>query len=286
MVFQDLGLWPGSQSPRTSAIRSRFRSCRGRSGGGGSPRCSRPCGSTAWRAAAPAGLTRTQKLRTALARALVTQPSFLVLDEPLGSLEPRVGEECWDDLRRIHRGRRDDAGLHRRPARSARAGRPAGGDGSGQDSPVAARRRSFTAGRSTCSSPGCSGPTNLLQGQVESQMTEAKGEVVVRTPLGRLIGQMIPGQTGPGARGDDLGAARDRFTRPEHAGGLEPIPRNDRAHHLPRRAPADPRPRAGRLAGRCLGLAEPVNGAARGQSLTLSVAPEHVVVLSGKFAVG
>ena len=41
------------------------------------------------------------------------------------------------------------------------------------------------------------GPTNLLQGQVENEITEARGEVVVRTPLGRLIGQMIPGQIGP-----------------------------------------------------------------------------------------
>ena len=38
------------------------------------------------------------------------------------------------------------------------------------------------------------GPTNLLQGQVESQAIDARGEVVVRTPVGRLIGQMIPGQ--------------------------------------------------------------------------------------------
>ena len=25
-----------------------------------------------------------------------------MLDEPLGSLEPRAREECWDDLRRVH----------------------------------------------------------------------------------------------------------------------------------------------------------------------------------------
>ena len=50
----------------------------------------------------PDALTPQQRLRTALARALVTQPDFLVLDEPLGSLDPRLREECWDDLRRIH----------------------------------------------------------------------------------------------------------------------------------------------------------------------------------------
>ena len=40
MVFEDLGLWPGlDRSSTTSAIRSRFRSCRGRSAGGESRRC-------------------------------------------------------------------------------------------------------------------------------------------------------------------------------------------------------------------------------------------------------
>ena len=36
------------------------------------------------------------------------------------------------------------------------------------------------------------GPTNLLQGQVESDRIDPRGEVVVRTPLGRLIGQSHP----------------------------------------------------------------------------------------------
>ena len=32
----------------------------------------------------------------------MSQPELLVLDEPLGTLDPRTREDFWDDLRRIH----------------------------------------------------------------------------------------------------------------------------------------------------------------------------------------
>ena len=183
----------------------------------------------------------------------MTQPSFLVLDEPLGSLEPRVREECWDDLRRVHAETGVTILVFTDDPLEALA--------------LADRLAVMDLGKILqCGTPQelysrpldvfvarMLGPTNLLQGQVESQMTEAKGEVVVRTPLGRLIGQMIPGHDRPGRAGHDLGAARDRFTRPEHARGVEPISGDDRANHLPRRAEADPRcadPATGRSSSR------------------------------------
>src|SRR6185437_360386 len=43
------------------------------------------------------------------------------------------------------------------------------------------------------------GPTNLLQGQVESQPGDLRGEVIVRTPLGRLVARSASGAPGPGA---------------------------------------------------------------------------------------
>ena len=43
------------------------------------------------------------------------------------------------------------------------------------------------------------GPTNLLQGQIESHGADLRGEVVIRTPLGRLVGRSSPGPPGQGA---------------------------------------------------------------------------------------
>ena len=130
------------------------------------------------------------------------------------------------------------------------------------------------------------GPTNLLQGQVESQVTEAKGEVVVRTPLGRLIGQMIPGQTGPGAPvtisvrpetvslGPSTPAGWNRFPAT-----IERIIFRGELRQIHARGPGDWPIIVSAFQSQSQYLRE-------GQSLTLSVAPEHVVVLSGKFAVG
>ena len=113
-----------------------------------------------------------------------------------------------------------------------------------------------------------------------------RGEVVVRTPVGRLIGQMIPGQTLHGTPvtvsvrpetlllGPTIPAGWNRFPatieRITFRGGCA---RFRRAARATGRSPCR-RSRASRRHVR------------EGQSLTLSVAPEHVVVLPGKFAVG
>jgi ABC-type Fe3+/spermidine/putrescine transport system ATPase subunit len=286
MVFQDLGLWPGlsvaenvgyplkiqklarpERRRRISEVLSALRidSLAGRR---------------------PAVLTPQQKLRTALARALVTQPRLLVLDEPLGSLEPRMREECWDDLRKVHAETgvtmlvfTDD------PLESlALADQLAVMDlgkilQSGTPQELYSRPIDVFVARLL-------GPTNLLQGQVESQMTEAKGEVVVRTPLGRLIGHMIPGHAGPGAPvtisvrpetvslGPTTPAGWNRFPAT-----IERIIFRGELRQIHLRGPGDWPVVVSALQSQSTSLRE-------GQSLTLSVAPEHVVVLPGKFAVG
>ncbi len=147
----------------------------------------------------PDQLTPQQRLRTALARAQVTEPDLLVLDEPLGQLDPRAREEFWDDLRRIHA--------------EAAVTTLVLSDEPGQALALADRLAVMDLGRiSQVGSPQelynrphdvfvarLLGPTNLLQGQVESLASDPKGEVVVRTPLGRMIGQMIMRQAPQGA---------------------------------------------------------------------------------------
>jgi ABC-type Fe3+/spermidine/putrescine transport system ATPase subunit len=130
------------------------------------------------------------------------------------------------------------------------------------------------------------GATNLLQGQVEAQVTEAKGEVVVRTPLGRLIGQMIPGQSSQGTPvtisvrpetisvGPSTPAGWNRFPAT-----IERIIFRGELRQIHARGPGDWPIIVSALQSQSQSLRE-------GQSLTLSVAPEHVVVLPGKFAVG
>ena len=286
MVFQDLGLWPGLSVIENVGYPLKFQ------------KLARPerrrrvsevlsalrIDSLAGRR--PESLTPQQRLRTALARALVTQPEFLVLDEPLGSLEPRAKEECWDDLRRIHA----EAGvtilvLTDDPLEAlALADQLAVMDlgkilQSGAPQELYSRPLDVFVARML-------GPTNLLQGQVENEITEARGEVVVRTPLGRLIGQMIPGQIGPGAPvtisvrpetvsvGPSTPAGWNRFPAT-----IERIIFRGELRQIHARGPGDWPIIISALQSQTRSLRP-------GQSLTLSVAPEHVVVLSGKFAVG
>jgi ABC-type Fe3+/spermidine/putrescine transport system ATPase subunit len=286
LVFQDLGLWPGLTVmdnvgyplkvlgvPRTDRRRKvaealtslRIDSLAGRR---------------------PEQLSAHQRVRTALARALMSQPEVLVLDEPLGTLDPRAREDFWEDFKRIQAEAEvtilvltDD------PVEAlALADRMAVMD-LGKIIQVGTPQELYNRPVDVFVAR-LLGPTNLLQGQVESQGTDARGEVVVRTPVGRLIGQVIPGQTLHGTPvtvsvrpetlllGPTTPAGWNRFPatieRVTFRGGLRQIQA---------RGPGDWPVAVSAIQSQSQHVRE-------GQSLTLSVAPEHVVVLPGKFAVG
>jgi ABC-type Fe3+/spermidine/putrescine transport system ATPase subunit len=285
MVFEDLGLWPGltvldnvsyplkierlERGERRKRVAEALTALR--------------IDSLAGRR--PAQLSAPQRLRTALARALVTQPELLILDEPLGTFEPRTRENFWDDLRQVHTEAAVTAlVLSDDPVQAlALADRLAVMDlgriiqvGSPQElynHPVDV----FVA--------RLLGPTNLLQGQVESQGVDQKGEVVVRTPLGRLVGQTIPGQPLSGAPvtisvrpetllvGPTIPAGWNRFPAT-----VERITFRGDMRQIQARGPGDWPVAISAIQSQSQGVRE-------GQSLTVSVAPEHVVVLPGKFAV-
>jgi ABC-type Fe3+/spermidine/putrescine transport system ATPase subunit len=286
MVFEDLGLWPGltvaehvgfplkvQRRPRAERRRRvaetlnalRIDSLAGRR---------------------PEQLTPQQRLRTALARALVTGPDLLILDTPLRSFDPRMREECRDELRQVH----GELGLTTLALT----------DDPDEALSLCDVLAVMDLGRIVQSGPAHElynspadvfvarllGPTNLLQGQVDSQAGDLRGEMIVRTPLGRLIARSMPGAPGPGApvtisvRPETLTASStvpsgwNRFPAT-----VERIVFRGEVRQVHARGPGDWPVLVSVLQSQSLGLRE-------GQSLTLSVAPEHVVVLPGKFAIG
>ena len=102
MVFEDPGLWPGLSVVENVGypLRVRKQSRTERRHRVAETLTALRIDSLAGRR--PEQLTPQQRFRTALARALVTQPELLILDAPLRTLSPREREESWDDLRRVH----------------------------------------------------------------------------------------------------------------------------------------------------------------------------------------
>jgi ABC-type Fe3+/spermidine/putrescine transport system ATPase subunit len=234
----------------------------------------------------PEQLSRHQALRSALARAIVTRPELLILDEPLERLDPRGREEAWDEVRRL----RSEVGITTLlltrvvPEALAFADRLAVMDlgrilQTGNPQELYNHPADVFVARLL-------GPTNLLQGQVDTS-GEARRDVVVRTPLGRLVAARSAGpQLAQGTpvtisiRPETLGlgptvpADWNRFPAT-----IERIIFRGDTRQVELRGPNDWPITVSILQCQFQGLRE-------GQSLTLSVSPEFVTILPGKFAVG
>jgi ABC-type Fe3+/spermidine/putrescine transport system ATPase subunit len=230
----------------------------------------------------PRTLAPHQRLRVALARAMVIEPELLILDEPLTRLEPRARPEFRDELRRLHAETETTTLVLTSDPREALA--------------MADRLAVIDLGRvvqvglpdDVYNRPADTfvarflGPTNLIQGQVEG--TDARGDLIVRTPLGRLIGQSASGPIPSGAPvtlairpesislGSTAVPGANRF-----AATLERQTFLGEVRQVDLRGPGDWPVSALALQGQSHGLRE-------GQGVTASVPPELVIILAGKFA--
>src|SRR5262249_30308024 len=141
----------------------------------------------------PEQLTPAQQVRTALARALVTRPELLILDAPLRSLHPRARAESWEDLRRIpSEAEVTTLVLTDNPEEALALADRLAVMALGRIVQVGAPHELYNRPVDVFVAR-LLGPANLLQGQVESQGGGLGVDVIVRTPLGRLIGQSRPG---------------------------------------------------------------------------------------------
>ncbi len=234
----------------------------------------------------PGQLSASQRIKVALARALVTEPGLLVLDEPLAELEPRARSEFASELKSL---------LAESGATTLLLT-----DDPAQALAMADALAVIDLGRIVQWGPPRElynrpvdvfvarllGPTNLVQGQVEGSLSETAGEVVVRTPLGRLIGQ---GRSPAPPAGTPVTISIRPDTLSTSAAGpvnwnrfpatLERIVFRGETCHVQARAKGDWPVTLAPLQSQAKDLRE-------GQSVTLAVAPENVVVLPGRFAVG
>jgi ABC-type Fe3+/spermidine/putrescine transport system ATPase subunit len=234
----------------------------------------------------PDQLSRPQALRVALARAVVTQAELLILDEPLERFDSRGREEAWEEIRRLRAELGVTTLLFTRVVSEALA--------------FSDRLAVMDLGRILQIGPAQEvyndpldafvarilGPTNLLQGQVDSSGGETRRDVVVRTPLGRLVARTSgpsPAQGTPVticirpetlSLGPTIPPDWNRFP-----GTIERIVFRGDIRQVELRGPGD-WPITVRA------LQSQSNGLREGQSLTLSVSPEHVTVLRGKQAAG
>jgi ABC-type Fe3+/spermidine/putrescine transport system ATPase subunit len=233
----------------------------------------------------PEHLTPPQALRAALARAIVNKPELLILDEPLERFDSRGRDEAWDEIRRLRSELGITTLLLTRVVSEALA--------------FADRLAVMDLGRilqvglaqEVYNHPldafvaRMLGPTNLLQGQVDSNGGEARREVVVRTPLGRLVARTTGPPPAPGtpvtisirpetlSLGPAIPPEWNRFP-----GTIERIVFRGDIRQVDLRGPGD-WPITVRA------LQSQSNGLREGQSLTLSVSPDHVTLLKGKYAV-
>lgn len=230
----------------------------------------------------PSSLTNSQRRRVALARAIITDPDLLVLDQPLAHLEGRARDEIRDEIRRLHFELETTMLVLTDEPREAlsTADRIAVLD-LGRivqiGSPVEVYNRPadpFVA--------QFLGPVNLLQGHFDS--IDARGDAIVRTPIGRLVGRAPDSPPPPGQPvavvirpeslnlGPHVPASSNRFSatveRQVFLGELRQVFLRAQGDWL--------------IQGLTLqGLGQQLR---QGSSITVSVPPELVVILPSKHA--
>ncbi len=284
-IPEGLGLWPALSVARTVELPLRARSIKRaeRRRRAGEALAALKLASVAGRR--PGRLDPLDRVRLALARAIVTGPRMLVLDDPLQTLDRASREEYWDELSAVLKETGATTLLATSDATEAFA--------VGEKLAVMDQGRIVQTGppRELYQSPQdvfvarLLGPTNLVQGQVEGAVGETTGELVVRTPIGRLIGR---GRLPLPAPGSPVTISIRPETLSTAPGG--PINMNRFPAVLER---IDFRGSSCLLHARARGDAVvtlmPREWQARelkaNANLTLSVAPEHVVILPGRFAV-
>jgi ABC-type Fe3+/spermidine/putrescine transport system ATPase subunit len=285
MVFPDYALWPGMTVADNVAYPLKIQGLKG-------PERRQRVGEalTALRIDSLAGrrpdqLSPPQALRVAIARAIVTRPDLLILDEPLEPFEPRSRDEAWDEIRKLRSEMEITTLLLTRVVSEAiaHADRLAVMD-LGRIVQVGAPQDLYNNPADVFVAR-LLGPTNLLQGQVDSNGTDGRKDVVVRTPVGRLVARasgQVPPQGSPVtisirpetlSLGPSIPPDWNRFP-----GTIERIIFRGDTRQIDLRGPGDWPITARILQCQLLGLRE-------GQSLTLSVSPDFVRLLPGKFAV-
>ena len=188
-VFPDFALWPSLSVAQNVGFPLKIQGQERSQRRARSERRSRSCGSTALRQAARRALTRPVVARGAGAGHRDRAGTL----DPRRALEPfdsRGREEAWDEIRRLRGELGITTMLLTRVVPEALA--------------YADRLAVMDLGRILQVGPPCElynhpadvfvarllGPTNLVQGQIDNPGGEPRREVVVRTPLGRLVARV------------------------------------------------------------------------------------------------
>ena len=103
MVFQSYALWPHMSVFENVAFGLRVQKVKAASLRDRVGRVLEMVGLAGFDRRLPAALSGGQQQRVALARSLVTEPSILLLDEPLSNLDVALRERMRDEIKELHR---------------------------------------------------------------------------------------------------------------------------------------------------------------------------------------
>ena len=129
MVFQSYALYPHMSVQKNLSFGLRMQKGEGRMGkteiDNRVSEAADLLGLTEYLDRLPKNLSGGQRQRVALGRALVRQPSVLLMDEPLSNLDAKLRNQMRIELRRLHEELNNDNLRHPRPSRGNDARRQA-----------------------------------------------------------------------------------------------------------------------------------------------------------------